>query len=754
MSISVINSGYFAYKSEFEDNKYSSDKFLSSSISSVFDNTEEIVIFFNSQLNLIYANNSFLRLFNYTRNEIYGKNITYFFFSQDVSFYKKDFLSEIKNREDISIFLARKKEGSAIKCHFKSSVLNYGFGNDLIIQFTGGVVQQERSLFNQFLLDTSNLSDILKSFVDYLFVIDNNGYILDFISSIGKKLINEIENPVGRKIQDVLLVDNQIRRKVVRCIFKAVLKNTNQAIEIYDPQSQKVYQLKINPSDENHFIIFIKDITNLKVSIEEKKNLEISLKHIWENSLDGIILLDPNGKVIDANISLCNFFQLKNKKEILGKSFIDLFDLNENTKAEYITGFKNNFELRSFANYKEISLNIHSGNKKTFIVTFSFIEFPEKENQSTHNQPLLLCICKDITESKAQEQVLRQKEELYHNFINNSSEAIILTDLNGNILNVNKRALKLFKYTEANEITKKNIHDFISSDQKRQANIIFQKIVAQRTSIQEEFCLYNKDGMIFNGDINASLLINAENHPYAFMIFIKDMTEQKKMERELENAKFFATIGKMASLISHQIKTPLSAVKMNIDMLQNKLNLNELEKKSFEIISKEINRLTGLTKNILIYSKEAEPKFNKIDLQVVIESIKFLFKPMLDEKGITFNNNLSKVEVNGDMILLQSLFLQLIENSVDAIEKKGLIEIDYKENKDDSYSIFVKDNGCGISEYKKIFEPFYSTKSSGTGLGVPIAERILKQHKGSLNLVSSKKGETIFEIKIDKYSIN
>ena len=416
MSVSFINSGFFAYKSEYEENKHSSVKFLSSSISSVFDNTEEIVIFFNSQLNLIYANNSFLRLFNFNQNEIYGKNFTYFFFSQDMFIYKKDFLSEIKNRESNSSFLARKKDGSAIKCYLKSTVLNYGLGNDLIIQFTGGTVQNEKSLFNQFLLETSNLSSILRSFVDYLFVIDNNGYILDFISSRGKKLINDIENPVGRKIQDVLLVDYQIRRKVVRYIFKAVLKNTNQAIEIYDPQSMKVYQLKINPSGVNHFIIFIKDITNLKESIEEKRNLELSLKQIWENSQDGLILLDSTGNVIDTNISLCNLFELKNKKEILGKSFVDLFQLNDSTRDKYIQEYKKNFELRSFANNGEINLNIRTGKKRSFVVTFSFIEFPEKEKQSLHNQPLLLCICKDITKSKVQEQALKQKEEMYHNF--------------------------------------------------------------------------------------------------------------------------------------------------------------------------------------------------------------------------------------------------------------------------------------------------------------------------------------------------
>jgi two-component system, sporulation sensor kinase E len=750
VSVNFINSGFFTRKSEYEKYKLTSKKFLTTNLTSAFDNTEEVVIFFNSQLNIIYANNSFLRLFNYTLNEIIGKNITNYFFLRNLSVEKKDFINEIQNHGENRIFLVRKNDGTSVKCYLKSTIFKYGFDKDLVIQLTGGKFQIEKSLFSRYLLDTSNLSTVLKSFVDYLFIIDNNGYILDFINSQIKKSINFDENPIGKKIQEVLPCDNQSKSRVIRSIFKAVLQNSKQEIEIYNPHLQKTYLLTINPSDESYFIVFIKDITNYKVSYEEKKNLELSLKNIWENSQDGLIILDSGGFIINVNSSFLMMFEL-NKKEALGKEFLDLFNLSECDKKKYFVEFENNFNNRTFANYQELELTIRNGKKKAFVVTYSFIELNENELPTSNNQTSLLCIFKDITESKIQAFELRQKEELYHNFINNSSEAILLTDLNGKIFDVNKKALELFKYDNTDEFVNQNIHDYIQPEQKSQIKILINKIVTQKISVQKELCLLGSGGVKFIGDMNASLLVNQENNPYALMIFIKDITEQKKMERELDNTKLLATMGKMTLFITHQIKTPLSAVKMNIDMLESRMEINENEKKSFEIISKEISRLSGLTKNILIYSKVTEPKFDKVDLSQVIESIRFLLNPLLDKKKITFINTLNTIEVDGDLVLLQSLFLQLIENSIEAIEQNGLIEISYQENKDDGLSIYIKDNGCGITDCKKIFEPFFTSKSAGTGLGIPIAVKILKQHNGALNIVSSRKGETIFELKLKKF---
>ncbi|MGB5850437.1 MAG: HAMP domain-containing sensor histidine kinase, partial [Ignavibacteriaceae bacterium] len=94
---------------------------------------------------------------------------------------------------------------------------------------------------------------------------------------------------------------------------------------------------------------------------------------------------------------------------------------------------------------------------------------------------------------------------------------------------------------------------------------------------------------------------------------------------------------------------------------------------------------------------------------------------------------------------LRSLFINLIENSIESMNRGGEIEIS-SELKGDQCYIYVKDNGCGVNCVENIFEPFVTTKSTGTGLGLPIVKNIIDKHHGSIKLVTSKRGETLFEI--------
>lgn len=112
-------------------------------------------------------------------------------------------------------------------------------------------------------------------------------------------------------------------------------------------------------------------------------------------------------------------------------------------------------------------------------------------------------------------------------------------------------------------------------------------------------------------------------------------------------------------------------------------------------------------------------------------------------------NKVSNFRIKGDYKNLQTVFMHLIENSIESTNGNGIIEV-YSEISGNDYSIFIKDNGCGIKESEKIFQPFYTTKTTGTGLGLTIAYNILKEHHAELSLLKSEPGETIFQIKFHK----
>ncbi len=223
----------------------------------------------------------------------------------------------------------------------------------------------------------------------------------------------------------------------------------------------------------------------------------------------------------------------------------------------------------------------------------------------------------------------------------------------------------------------------------------------------------------------------------------------KNNTAELIKKEKLAALGKMAAVLAHEIKTPLTSIKMNADIIAETLDSNDENKENFEIMKTEINRLNNLVKDVLQFSRQMELNYSEVKLKDLIEFINIQLNKKLEEKNIIFLNNVEYVSLQIDEDKLKQVLINLIDNSIEAVNQNGLIEISSRRNNEDnSISIFVKDNGSGIDPELKIFDPFFTTKTSGTGLGLSISQKIIEQHNGAFNLLVSKKGETIFEIKL------
>ncbi len=231
----------------------------------------------------------------------------------------------------------------------------------------------------------------------------------------------------------------------------------------------------------------------------------------------------------------------------------------------------------------------------------------------------------------------------------------------------------------------------------------------------------------------------------------------KNNTEELIKREKLAALGKMAAILAHEIKTPLTSIKLNADIIAETFEpqahqplaegLSEQVKENFEIMKTEINRLNNLVKDVLQFSRQMELNYSEVELKSLIDNVHNQLSKKLNDKNIILVNNIGNICLEADKDKLKQVFINLIDNSIEAVNQNGLIEISSRKyNGDNSISILVKDNGNGIDAELKIFEPFFTTKASGTGLGLSISQKIIEQHHGAFNLVSSKKGETIFEI--------
>jgi PAS domain S-box-containing protein len=226
-----------------------------------------------------------------------------------------------------------------------------------------------------------------------------------------------------------------------------------------------------------------------------------------------------------------------------------------------------------------------------------------------------------------------------------------------------------------------------------------------------------------------------------------DITKIKELELQLVQSEKLATIGKMAAVLAHEVKTPLTSIKMNADILSNSLELNNEDRQSFGIINKEINRLNNLVKEVLQFSRQSELDLTKFYFNEIIQTIIRNTKNRYESRNFKIVNSVRDFKINADKEKLYRVFLNLIENSFESAFGDGYVLIENKIENNIS-KIIISDTGKGIPVdiKSRIFEPFYTTKSSGTGLGLSICKKIIEQHNGSIKLVSSEPGKTMFEI--------
>ena len=237
---------------------------------------------------------------------------------------------------------------------------------------------------------------------------------------------------------------------------------------------------------------------------------------------------------------------------------------------------------------------------------------------------------------------------------------------------------------------------------------------------------------------------------------IQDLTADiKKMKDDLENQKIkliaaerMSAIGELAARISHDIRNPLSNIKIAKELLSKQIEPNEKNKENLKSMERGIERISHQVESVLGHLKNIQLEKNNCELDAIMQNV---ISSINIPKNIKLNFLKTSIKVNGNSDALFRIFQNLILNSIQAIEKeKGDILIEILET-DESVIINVQDSGEGISKDKinRIFEPLYTTKLEGTGLGLSTVKNLVEQHQGKINF---KNNPTTFTIILPKSS--
>jgi signal transduction histidine kinase len=229
----------------------------------------------------------------------------------------------------------------------------------------------------------------------------------------------------------------------------------------------------------------------------------------------------------------------------------------------------------------------------------------------------------------------------------------------------------------------------------------------------------------------------------------KDM---RTLHEQLVQSEKMAALGAMMAEITHEIRNPLVSIGGFTRRLAKKVQNSE-EKKYIDIIMSEVTRLEGIIQDNLLYIKEVSPQLSESDLNSVIQEILTLYEDEIAQRNIRLERNLSPLlpHLMSDVSQIKQAIMNIIKNAMEAMENGGVLSIStYPLPEAQEAAIEISDTGPGISAkaMHNIFNPYYTTKPRGTGLGLPITNRIIKAHNGKIEIRNKETGGAVFTIRL------
>lgn len=236
--------------------------------------------------------------------------------------------------------------------------------------------------------------------------------------------------------------------------------------------------------------------------------------------------------------------------------------------------------------------------------------------------------------------------------------------------------------------------------------------------------------------LNTMMMAVISNQKYEYITAF-----YKEIEAEMRSKQSLVTLGNYVATIAHEVKNPLISIGGFAKRLMKAVTNDDL-KRMAGIIATESIRLEHLTEDILSFSRKRPINKEKINLVELFDDIKLLFEARMAENNFKLNVKIKEDDyILADKDQIKQVMVNLIANAMNAMEHDGTVTIEY-EQKDNKRSIMISDTGPGIplEVMPNLFKPFFTTSSSGTGLGLPICRKILNNHNGDLTVYNSKNG--------------
>ncbi|EFM10825.1 multi-sensor signal transduction histidine kinase [Paenibacillus curdlanolyticus YK9] len=329
----------------------------------------------------------------------------------------------------------------------------------------------------------------------------------------------------------------------------------------------------------------------------------------------------------------------------------------------------------------------------------------------------------------------RSMKDYLESFINHTTDAIHVVDLDGQISSINRAFTQMFGYEEHEAIGHKLSlvpPQWMTEEKKAIDAVLSGKLQPPLETMRE-----TKSGEWISVSVTSSPIHDSNGAVRAIASITRDMTSRNKMEELLRRSEKLTTVGQLAAGVAHEIRNPLTTLRGFLQLQQqtNKLNIRHVD-----MMLGELDRINLIVSEFLILAKPQATKYEVKDVRFVLGDVMSLLDSQAHLCGIVFDSHFSSETcyIACEENQLKQVFINLLKNAMEAMPKGGVIHISIEKSKWGESIITITDEGCGIPDemIPQLGDPFVTGKEAGTGLGIMVSQRIIQSHRGTMDIVS------------------
>ncbi|MFH1575200.1 MAG: PAS domain S-box protein [Acidobacteriota bacterium] len=458
-------------------------------------------------------------------------------------------------------------------------------------------------------------------------------------------------------------------------------------------------------------------------------------------SFDAIITTDPCGVIASCSQGACNLLGLL-PGEAYGKNVKVFLAGGEAEARRLMDRLRTEARLRNYLT----EIITPAGARKPVSISSSAIRNQEGELVGT------LAVAHDLTEVRRLEDELANKNRFMANILQDSADAIITVGPRDEITSWNRGAESIFGYA-ADEVMGRSVNIIIPPDLRevQELDRIRDKLGSHGVVKGYQTERITKDGRRIQVIFTRTAIRDDRGDVIGSSVVLKEVTTYKNLERMLAQAEHLATLGELSAGLAHEIKNPLAGIKGAIEVIRDSIPVSDMHREILGDVIHQVDRIDQIVRDLLNYAKPKPPSHADVYLPEVAQRIVTMLRKssQRDAPAIRVRRLTEIPGFTADESQLEQVLLNLVLNAQNALPEGG--NIDIRMSYDPALAVIrleVEDDGPGIPQEirKKLFQPFFTTRTDGIGLGLAICQKNVQYHGGAIEVQSRVGHGTTFTV--------